>query len=275
MLFAMRDTPVGFSVVFHSFRNIGPFLTIGNLLLIYRLRDRLSSPHQQQIFLVTAIAFFASLIQFPFPVPIYFFYAAPLFLLTAVLATQSQDWVPQKTLVAIAIFLLLFSCFRFHTPWPSLCMRPAYKSHPAIPLQMARCRIRVDQRIAEVFNRLQAVITQHTTVGETIFSTPDAPEMSYLTNRRALNGVMYEFFHDNLYEDLDWVKQQLKQERVNLVVIHETPHFSKGVSAEFRQVALADFDVLEVIEIRWSDNLEPLPMYTVYKRRPTGRVAVK
>ena len=90
-----------------------------------------------------------------------------------------------------------------------------------------------------------------------------------------MNGVMYEFFHENLYDDLDLVKQQLEQERVNLVVIHETPHFSEGVSEEFRQIALADFEMLEVIEIRWSDDLKPLPMYTVYKRRPRVQVVGK
>jgi hypothetical protein len=275
VLFAMRNTPVGFTVVFHSFRNIGPFLTIGNLLLIYKLRDRLTDLQRQQLFLATAVAFFASLIQFPFPVPIYFFYAAPLFLFTALMATRVQEWVPQKTLLAVAVFLLLFSCFRFHTPWPSLCMRAAYQAHPSIPLQMDRCRIRVDQRMAAVFNRLQAVVSQHTAEGETIFSTPDAPEMSYLTGRRAMNGVMYEFFHDQLYDDLEALQQQLDREQVNLVVIHETPHFSEGVTDEFRQVVLADFDVIEVIEISWSDDLDPLPMYTIYKRRSPQQIVGK
>ena len=117
------------------------------------------------------------------------------------------------------------------------------------------------------------MIGEHTQVGDTIFATPDAPEMSYLTNRRALNGVMYEFFHDGLYDDLESLKRKLDSSQVNLVVVNEHPEFSQPVSAEFRSIVLTDFDLLESVAMGAVGRT--IPMYTVYVRRKTFQFAVK
>ena len=152
ILMAIQSTSIGFAATFQSFRQLGPFLVIGNLAPIIRMGDRLRAPAKQQMFLATAVAFFASLIQFPFARPIYFFYAAPLFVIVALMTTQVQAWVPQRTLVVVVAFLLLFSCSRFDTPLPNISMQPGYQFRRGIAFNTEWCQIRVDERMAPVFD---------------------------------------------------------------------------------------------------------------------------
>lgn len=76
---------------------------------------------------------------------------------------------------------------------------------------------------------------------------------------------MYEFFHDGVYDDLESLKKQLNEKHVNVVVINERPAFSPPVSTEFREDALADFQLLESIGTEHDGQI--LPSFTVYKRR--------
>ena len=264
ILFASQNTDLGFVASFMSFRNLGPILVLGNLLLILSRAKKLKPEKTLSLFAITAIAFFASLIQFPFAVSIYFFYAAPLFLVTALATSQFQTVVPRRTLAVVVAFLILFSCSRFHNPLPVISMCAEYQPHPGLPLETSRCKVVVDARLARVFNRLQELVDEHTEVGDTIFSTPDSPETGYMTNRKPFNGVMYEFFHEGLYSDLGQLKRELAQTQVNLVVIKERPEFSDPVSDEFRKVVLADFEVVETVNMQRKSGT--VAWFTVYKR---------
>jgi hypothetical protein len=146
-----------------------------------------------------------------------------------------------------------------------LCLFARYPDLPAAKLQTARSRLRVSVDDANVFNRLNALVQHHTDPEETILATPDAPAVSFLSQRRPLNGVMYEFFREEIYADLESLKKQLTDEGVNIVVINERPSFSRPVSSDFREVALADFELLESIGSEQDDG--SAPSFSVYKRR--------
>ena len=264
ILFATQNTDFGFLIPFMSFRNLGPILVLGNLLLILKLKTTLTPEKTLSLFTITSIAFFASLIQFPFALPIYFFYAAPLFLVAALATSQIQTVVPRRTLAVVVAFLILFSCFRFHNTLPCVSLQANYQPHPGVALVTNRCKVVVDERLAQVFNRLHELVEEHSEAGDTIFSTPDAPETGYITNRKPFNGVMYEFFHKGLYSDLEKLKRELAESEVDLIVIKEQPEFSAPVSEEFRQVVLADFETIETVGIQDESTL--LPWFTVYKR---------
>jgi len=264
VLFATQNTDFGFVVSFMSFRNLGPILVLGNLLLILKLRKTLTPEKTMSLFAMTTIAFFASLIQFPFATPIYFFYSAPLFLVTALATSQFQTVAPRRTLAVVVAFLILFSCFRFHTPLPQLCLTARYQRQPGVALDSNRCKLVVDARLAHVFNGLQEAVVKHSEIGDTIFATPDSPEAAFMTNRKPFNGVMYEFFHKGLYSDLAQLKRDLDQTQVNLVIIKERPEFSDPISDDFREAILEDFEVVETISIEGDTN--PLPWFTLYKR---------
>jgi hypothetical protein len=265
-LLAAQKTPAGFTLAFQSFRNLAPVLVLGNLILIFQLRDRLSPDQQQRLFLFTAIAFFASLIQFPFAVPVYFFFAAPLLLLAALSTVCLQNNMPQKTLTVVVVFLLLFSCTRLQSHNAVLCLFARYPDLPAAKLHTERSQLRVNVDDAQVYNRLNELILQQTTSTETILATPDAPIVSFLSERQPLNGVMYEFFRDGIYDDLNALRKQLDEKHVKVVVINERPAFSPGVTDDFRHLALAEFELLESIGVETDEPAAP--RFSVYKRRP-------
>ncbi len=268
-LLASQKTPLGFTLAFQSFRNLAPVLVIGNLLLIWKLRTRLSDHQRQMLYLFTSVAFFVSLIQFPFAAPVYFFFAAPLLLMAALSAVSVQKHAPQKTLVVAVVFLLLFSCTRLHSHHAATCLFASYPGLPAATLKTERSQIRVNADDAQVFNRLNAIIQQHTDPEEIILATPDAAAVGFVCHRRPLNGVMYEFFRNGIYDDLESLKNQLDEQHVSLVVINERPAFSPRVSPEFRDVALHEFQLLETIGIQHAG--QTVPSFSVYKRRPVAK----
>lgn len=263
-LLLLRNTAFGFNLPFYSVRNMAPLLVVGNLFLLLRLE---AAPVQKStLFLLTVLPFFVSLVQFPFAGAIYFFYAAPLLLTSVLVAIHYQPWVPRKALATIAVFLIVLSCVRYHNHLPVVSLHPAYRGgYPEAQLASNRSELRIEARMANAFNRMQEVVRNHTSKDEVVFATPDAPEVNFLTGRPSLNGVMYEFFHDKLYEDLDALSRELAIKDVNLVVLKERPEFSPVVSDEFRVKVLGDFDTLETIGLEAGG--ETRPMFTIYKRR--------
>ncbi len=256
----LRNTSLGFNFAFHSVRNLAPLLVLGNLILLSTTQD---SESRRILFLLTVVPFFVSLTQFPYAGTIYFFYAAPLLLLTALAAVRYQEWVPKRALATVAGFMIAFACCRFHNHLPVVSLHPAYKGgFEAAELVSDRSKLRVESTLAGAFNRMHNVVLENSAPDEIVFATPDAPEVSFLTKRPPLNGVMYEFFHDSIYQDLEQLKQELDVNNVNLVVIKESPLFSKPVSDAFREIALGDFNIIDSIHLDSEDRL----MFTIYKR---------
>lgn len=269
-LLAMRTT-LGCAAVFFGFRNFLPVLVIGNLFVLRR--QTLACHEKQTLFLITAVTFFASLIQYPFALPVYFFYFAPLLVLAALVSIRSQDCMRKRALTSLVVFLILFSCVRYHSAIPMNSKNPGFQSPPVARMETNRCRLRTDARIAGAYKQLHAVIETETELGETIFATPDSPESSFFSGRRPLNGIMYEFFRPHYYEDHSKVRSQLASANVNLVIVNEFSYFSAKVTDAFRQEALADFKLLRTISIddptsrqNSTESDAPAPMFSVYKR---------
>ena len=265
LLLLCRYTDFGFNATFFSFRNLAPFLVIGNVILISSRVSR-DPAQRQQLFLLTAVPFFVSLVQFPFAAPIYFFYAAPLLLLSALAAVEFQLWVPKRVLCAFALFLCAFSCLRFHSFLPGFCIKSDYRPVASARLNMRRSTILIEEKNAEAFNRLQEIVQKRTNETDIVFSTPDSPEVSFLTERLSMNGVMYEFFRQGIYDDHDRLRQQLEENDVNLVVIKEHPDFSPPVGEAFREEALEDFRLIEEIKIERAE--QSYHVFSIYERFP-------
>ena len=246
-----------------SFRNLGPILVLGNLALIFGFREKLTRQRQHLLYLVTVIPFFVSLIQFPYASPIYFFYAAPLLILTALIAVELQGRVPRKLLMVVVVFLILFSSIQFHAPVTGL---PFVSNHHRVRLESERCQFIVDSKEAAAVNAMCELVAQHSSANDTVFTTPDLPEVNYLCNRRPFNGVMYEFFRKDLYADLEKLKDELASRDVRLVVINERPPFSPQVTEDFRTIALADYEPIHCVDFEIDDGSKT-PRYTIYRRQ--------
>ena len=266
-------TEIGAATVFFGARNLLPLVVIGNLILLGRKKE-ISIWEKQALFLVTTLTFFTSLVQFPFALPIYFFYSAPLLVIAVLVSVRLQDTVRQKAVTLLVAFLILFSCLRYHSFMPIESKNSSFRSPPSARMDTNRCSFLTDAETAGAYNRLHDLIESETQVGETIFATPDAPEMSFFSGRRSINGVMYEFFHPGLYDDHSKVKDQLAEANINLVIINEFNFFSAKVTKKFRERALADFALLQTIRLESEENAKQndekkstSPVFSIYKRK--------
>ena len=260
----MTGSDFGRIIGLMSFRNLGPILILGNLLLIFGFREKLTREKQHLLYLVTVIPFFVSLIQFPYASPIYFFYAAPLLIPTALIAVEVQTRVPRKMLMVVVASLILFSTIGFHSPITFLPFASSQRSTSR--LESERCQFMVDSKEAVAVNAMCELVVKHSSSNDTVFTTPDLPEVNYLCNRRPFNGVMYEFFRSDLYADLDKLRAELASRDVRLVVINERPPFSPPVTDAFRMIALADYEPIQRVDFEIPDGSKT-PRYTIYQRR--------
>ncbi len=250
-LVLLTFTKFGFTIVFNSFRNLGPILIVGNVLTLVFRGSELNEVERQRFFIITAVAFFVSLIQFPFAFPIYFFYAAPAFLLAACGASKLQNANGKRALFILACFFIAVSLVRFQTPSPGSCLNANYVAPEFAKFQSNRCRLLVGADEVDVYKRIIDLVEANSEQGDTVFALPDAPEVAFLTDRKPFNGVMYEFFHPELYADKDKLRNGLLEKNVDLVVINEYPSFSTKISDGLRNSILSDFEIIDEI---WQES---------------------
>lgn len=260
-------TKIGFAISFFSFRNAIPLVVLANLFILYLRRNEIDATEKQQLFAVTAICFFVSLIQFPFAVSLYFFYAAPLGLLAAVAGANACQSKTGWLQTAVLVFLIAMAIFRFDGTWPDATFNEDFQKGAVAKLKTSRSQLWVSELDAVIYGRLQAAIEQHSSPGDTVFATPDCPEVCFLTDRNPFNGIMYEFFRPELYVNEQQLVDDLVVADVKLVVINERPPFSKRVSKTLVEKIEAEFELVDSIgnDLR---ETEPTPVhFSVYRKR--------
>lgn len=258
-------TKAGFNLGFHSFRNFGPILIVGNLLLLIFRDSEMTMLQRQRTFAVTVVAFFVSLIQFPFASPLYFFYAASMLLLATCAVAQIQNETGKKILFAIGCFFVVLSCVRFHSATPANCLTSLYVPQPLKKMTNPRCDLTIGANEADVYKQVVELVTTKSKPGDTILALPDSPQIAFLADRKPFNGVMYEFFHPGLYSETEKVRKQLAEQNIDLVVVNESPPFSDSISDKFRIMLHSDFSVIGTVETKLGAN--KITAFTVFCRK--------
>jgi hypothetical protein len=262
-------TKLGFAICFFSFRNAIPLIVISNLAILYLKRGELSPISKQKLFTLTAICFFVSLIQFPFAVALYFFYAAPMALLTAVAGARACGTPTGWPQAAVLMFFIAMAIFRFDGTWPDESFQEGFQKRTAAKLETERSQLVVDNGDAKIYGQLQAMIDRYSSPGDTVFAMPDSPEVCYLTNREPFNGVMYEFFRADLYADEDNLMREIIDADVKLIVINESPPFSTPVSKKLLDRLRKEFDLTETISANSGAGKEAKTKFSIYRKTRT------
>jgi hypothetical protein len=265
LLLAFRESSAAFLLSAFSIRHIGPFLTLGCLYLLWRNEKQFDGEKLQGFYLATVIAFFASLIQYPYAAMIYFFYAAPLFVIAGVVATRMQPWIPKRSLVAAAVVLVLFTIVRFHSVEPVTSLSPTFHEPVADTIESGRCPLVIRDSQARIFNQLIDAIESRTDAGDVIHAMPDAPEVAYISNRIPFGRTMYEFFADPASQTPDGLRKGLQEADAKLLVIKENPSFSKPVTSELLDILTQDYQLVE--QIYWQAGNKENPVYSIYQKR--------
>ena len=136
---------------------------------------------RQKIFLLASVVAIMSLVQFPFAVPFYFFYFAPLVVLAIFALVGSEARPPRAVHAAVLAFYLLFALLRTNTSYIT-----AFGDHferfafPAV-LDLPRAGgFRVTAEDARVYGALIPLV-QEKSGGRPVYAGPDSQEVIFLS----------------------------------------------------------------------------------------------
>lgn len=208
--------------------------------------DDVSELQKERVFLFLCLAGMCSLVQFPFPAPIYFHYSVPLTIL-AVLAIVSMrrqhccDLLLAETLAFYVAFAIVFVV-------PATLYRPIHRDlHDRLrPFSLPVGEgLKVED--PDVYIALARTVNEHAG-GRPILAFPECPDVFFLSGRS--NAT-----RDDTAPPPAEVRRVIEQDQVSLVVVNLEPYFSGGIPPkELMQEILARFPNSTRIDkylVRW------------------------
>lgn len=222
-----------YRVVWYAVRSLLPVLVLGGVLLLAREREaETASPllRARTMVLLTVTAL-ASLVQFPYSVPNYFCYVAPLIVLTALALYRYVRPVGAMPGLLLA-FLGAFAVLRVNgSPLDSMGFH--YEPHvPLAALTLERGGLEIPRLHATVFDSLVPMLRARAHGGYT-WASPDAPEIYFLARLRNPTRTLFEIFEDSTNRD-ERVLRALDEHGVTAIVLNTLPAFSPPVSRRMR-----------------------------------------
>lgn len=168
-----------------------------------------------------------ALTQFPFAPPVYFLYVVPL-MFVAIFAFRPDDALWHHRRDALALFLLLFGALQV-LPGAAKHLGTARQGIPSlVVLDVPRGGLRVSAEDAATYGELVAVIDS--LPDGAIWAGPDAPEVAFLTARRAVGGAFFDFLAPpGARTPFDTVSAAFP---AAVVVIQRSPAFSPELSSD-------------------------------------------
>ena len=194
----------------------------------------------------------AGLIQFPFTIPIYFCYVAPLAFLAAAAVSCLKE--PPKWIAIGALCLALAYVVLEVTPGFIEDMGEQYSPDKQVAtLTLPRAGgLRVYPGQARIYEELAIILKQHAR-GEYIYATPDCPEVYFLNGFRNPTPTLYDLADDPVGRT-ERILQTIQQHDINLVVLNAYPQFSPPVPTDLRAALESEFPnraLAGKFEVRW------------------------
>jgi 4-amino-4-deoxy-L-arabinose transferase-like glycosyltransferase len=255
VLFLARKNHWVYRVVWSTIWSVIPIvIVVGAVLLVrWAMLGRANVTERQKIFLVLSVTAACNLIQFPWSIPIYFCYVAPLALLS-VTAVASQLRQPPRWAMAGALCFCLCYVVWDITPGFINDMGEQYSPDQQVAkLTFPRADdLRVYASDARVFNSLVATIQAHSR-NQYIYATPDCPEVYFFSGFRNPSPVLFDF-GDNPTGRTQRILRTIQAHDINLVVLDQRPQFSEPVSADLRaalEQAFPNRATVDIFEVRW------------------------
>ncbi|MDZ7780687.1 MAG: glycosyltransferase family 39 protein [Gemmatimonadota bacterium] len=200
------------------------------------------------------------LIRYPFAVPIYFGYVAPLAVLAVggVLARLSardtprlHPLVPRRAVLAAVT--LAYAVFFVWGPNRGALLGPLPPLEET-RLPLARGRISVPISDATEYTRLVEVV-RDLTRSRYVYAAPDAPEVSFLSGLENPTRSLFEIFEDD-HSRTDRTLASLKAHDVNVIVVNTRAQFS-SMPADLVAALVAEYpDQMRIGKflVRWQSS---------------------
>jgi hypothetical protein len=222
-----------YRAIWNSLRPLVPIAVVlgCSMLLGVPRDDELSRSRRAELFLLLAMVAFMNLLQYPYAYGIYFFYVAPVLILSIAAIVSSRTGAPVSLHVRAFWFYLAFALgmLNWENVW-SVGLMPAM-AEPMRLLALERAGLRVPREDAELYTRLVAEIRKHSEPGAYIYAAPDCPQVYFLSERLNPTRTMYDMF------DPDFARPEARRERilgtlearrVAVVVLNTLPDFTRG-----------------------------------------------
>jgi hypothetical protein len=217
--------------VWFSVLNLIPVLTVLGVVVLSRRHaaDESSPLLRERVFLLVSVTAMCSLLQFPFAVPNYFLYVAPLPLLTAIALSSYFRPMARGIPAMLLGFYLVFGVVR-NNPVPLSAIGYLYWPYRITkPLTMERAAgITVIENEELDWNAAVPLLEQHARGGYA-WASPDCPELYFLSGLRNPTRSLFEFFDDPEGRDAR-VLRALETHGVTAIVLNRWPSFSRTLT---------------------------------------------
>jgi hypothetical protein len=255
ILFLARKNHWVYRLVWSTIWSVIPVVIVAGIVLVIRwtILARSNATERQKIFLVLSVTAACNLIQFPWSIPIYFCYVAPLVFLAAAALVSQLRQPPRWALAGALCFCLAFVVWDI-TPGFINDMGEQYSpDRQTATLAFPRGDgLLVYPSDARLFNSLVATIQAHTR-NKFIYATPDCPEVYFFGGFRNPTPVLFDF-NDDPVGRTGRILKAIEEHDIDLVVLDEKPQFSQPVSPDLRSALERMFPnraTIDIFEVRW------------------------
>jgi len=222
------------------------------ILLISRGEHKLSLVRQQGIMLLMCITALCSVVQFPFPAPVYFFYVAPLAILSAAALFASSAHPPKFALGVLMAFYLLFAVLPTTGFQMGIRRAPEAKTE-RLTVPRAGSLV-VESSDARLYGELIPLVQSHAG-GKYIYAAPDCPEVYFLSGLQSPTRHYFDYAEDQR-DYTERIMHVLDSLKVNVVVIDRDPGFSGLLSSELRSALEQRYShsaEMDHFQVRWNE----------------------
>ena len=170
-----------------------------------------------------------NLVQFPYAVPNYFCYVAPLVALTALAVFSYLPVAPALPAAMLAFYTAFAILWVNGTPLQTMgnVRSPSFDMSP---LRLARGGILVPTQVAVVYERLIPALQARSRGGYT-WASPDCPDIYFLSGLRNPTRSIFEMFDDTTGARASArVLRGLDGHGVTAIVLNALPSFSPAIS---------------------------------------------
>jgi hypothetical protein len=239
MLLATSNSFFSYTVLWTSARELATFVVVAGTAALAFIPDRSALPGARSgIFLLLALATFASFVQFPFGAPIYFCYLAPLFTLAAIAALRYAGAAGGLLPVALLVTYTLFGFIWLDRGAIYFFGVAPYTNPQTVILDHRRASIRVTPADRIVYRDVTALLRRHT-LGPFTYAGPDAPELYFLSGLKNPTRSLSDFLDTSESARGNTLLRTLSARRVTAIAINLHPGFSDGLDTPtLRQLRL-------------------------------------
>ena len=187
---------------------------------------------RQQIVLLLCLTALCSLIQFPFSAPIYFFYVAPLVILSAMALFASTNRPPKFVLGILIGIYLLFPNLPVTGYQMGISHAPDGRTER---LSTPRAGgLRVDPTDASHYDELIPLVQSHA-AGKFIYAAPDCPEVYFLSGLQSPSRHYFDYAEDPAGR-AERILHELESLNVNVVAISRDAEFTGPMWPDLQEV---------------------------------------